>query len=164
MPQLDPSSYVSQVFWLLVSFFLMLVMMKFVVIPRISIAIEERKRNIESYVKKAEKLQQEALASLEKYNAMIDEAKQTAEEQTKKAETELKSFIEEKSAETSEMLAAKIADNEKIIADERREALDEIANISQNAAFMIVQKLGLENLQKSDIKDVAESLRGQQND
>ena len=66
MPQLDPSSYVSQVFWLLVSFFLMLVMMKFVVIPRISVAIEERKRNIESYVKKAEKLQQEALASLEK--------------------------------------------------------------------------------------------------
>jgi len=164
MPQLDPSSYVSQVFWLLVSFFLMLGMMKFIVIPRIAVAIEKRKRSIESYVKKAEKLQEEALLSLEKYNKLTEEAKKIAENQTADAQEKIKRFVEEKSAETSKNLADKISENERIIAEERKETLEEIANISKDAAFIIVQKLGLSDVKKNDVEQAMQELRSNNND
>ena len=112
MPQLDTSTYVSQVFWLVVSFCLLLMIMRFVIVPRIRVVLDARARYIENYIRKAEKLQENALASLEKYDRTIAEAKIRAKEASLSAEAEMEAFVQGKTAETMNMLEEKIAESE----------------------------------------------------
>ena len=146
MPQLEISTYSSQIFWLIVSFSLMLIMMRFVIVPKISSIIDKRNRYIENYINKAEKLQKEALISLEKYNSAIDKAKKSADDKAKEAQKELEEFIALKSQETAEKLNAKIAENEKILAEQRELALKESYVAAENLTAVILKKVGLEDI------------------
>ena len=58
MPQFNFATFVPQIFWLIVSFLLMLILMKCIIVPRLSGIAEARKHYIENYIKKAEKLQE----------------------------------------------------------------------------------------------------------
>ena len=47
MPQLDTSSFTSQLFWLIICFFSMMFIMSKFIIPKISEIMEQRQRKIE---------------------------------------------------------------------------------------------------------------------
>jgi len=71
MPQFNPSFYVSQVFWLLLSFGFLYVMMSMLICPMIEEVLKERERHIRKTVSQAEKLNREALALHQRYQAYI---------------------------------------------------------------------------------------------
>ena len=54
MPQLDTSSYFSQLFWMLVCFCCLWALLSTFVIPKIADAMEQRKRKIDEYIQKAD--------------------------------------------------------------------------------------------------------------
>ena len=152
MPQLNPSTYISQIFWLLVNFLLLLTIMRFVIVPRIKGIIEERRKNIEGYIRKAEKLQEEALLSLEKYNKAIDKAKKTAEDINLSAGTEIEKFIKEKTEQTSAELNAKILESEKILQQEKIAAINEAKAKAEEVSFVLIKKIGLSNINEEDVR------------
>lgn len=53
MPQLDTSTFTSQLFWLIVCFFSMLFIMSRFIVPRIADILEQRQRKIDGYLNKA---------------------------------------------------------------------------------------------------------------
>ena len=67
MPQLDTSTFTSQLFWLVVCFFSMMFIMSKFIIPKIADIMEQRQRKIHGYLNKAADLKEQAEAALRKY-------------------------------------------------------------------------------------------------
>ena len=60
MPQLDTSTFTSQLFWLVVCFFSMMFIMSKFIIPKIADIMEQRQRKIDGYLNKAADLKEQA--------------------------------------------------------------------------------------------------------
>ncbi|MBR6355406.1 MAG: hypothetical protein IKR92_01000 [Alphaproteobacteria bacterium] len=151
MPQLDVSSYISQMFWLLLSFCALWFLLSTFIVPKLADVVEQRKRKIDEYVQKAEALNAQAQKSLEKYNETISLAEQQAEEDRNKGKEELKAYLQKTEADMAVNLNKKIADNEFMLATEKSNTLQQIEVIAQDLAYQIVQKLGFTNIRKQDI-------------
>ncbi len=156
MPQLDLSTFASQAFWMVLSFCLLWILLSIFVTPKIADVLEQRKRKIDDYIHKAEKLNQQAKASLAKYEQALNEAKQKAAASIAENQKESASFLAAEEKLLNERLNKQIADSEFKLATEKKETLLQIESLSQNLAFEIVQKLGFTNISKKDIIDAAD--------
>ena len=71
MPQLDPEFWVSQIFWLTITFgTLFLVLSKFI-LPRISRNLEQRRLQILENIETAEKQRERSEKNLKEFNEII---------------------------------------------------------------------------------------------
>ncbi len=151
MPQLDPSSYISQFFWMLVCFCTLWALLSFFVIPKIADITEQRKRKIDEYIQKADALNKQAKESLEKYHAVLMQAEQTSQAEMQKGKDELNRYLHNAEADLSQRLNKKIADNEFTLAKEKKDTLQQIETIAVDLAYEIVQKLGFSQISKEDV-------------
>lgn len=156
MPQLDVSSYISQMFWLLLSFCALWFLLSVFIVPKLADVVEQRKRKIDEYVQKAEALNAQAQKSLEKYNETIAMAEKQAEADKNKGKEELQAYLQKTEANMAEHLNKKIADNEFMLATEKSNTLQQIEVIAQDLAYQIVQKLGFANIRRQDITELAQ--------
>ena len=78
MPQLDPSTFGSQLFWLLVCFGALYLVLSFIVIPRISNTLTARAETLEGDLAEAEKLRGQAETALKAYEDALAEARSRA--------------------------------------------------------------------------------------
>ena len=148
MPQLEPSSFISQIFWLTISFFSLWFVMSFFIVPRIVAIIDERQQKIDTDIQKAEKVNQKALDILKRYETTLEKAQDEIDEKVSFQKAEIEAAAELKKAEISQYLSQKIIDNEKLIKKEREETLLSAEKIADQISEMILKKLGLK-----DIKD-----------
>ena len=134
MPQLDFATYLSQAFWLIVCFcFLWAVLANFIT-PKIADIQEQRKRKIDDFIQKADKL---------------------AEKQKEAGKSELKNYLDEAERKSAIKLGKKIADSELLVAKEKKETMQQIEIIAQDLSFDIVQKLGFSHISKQDIANIS---------
>lgn len=75
MPQLDPSSFLSQLFWLVISFTLLYVVLTFVLLPRIRSILENRQFTIDKGLTEARLFRDQAQAALLDYQSALSEAR-----------------------------------------------------------------------------------------
>ena len=78
MPQLDPASFSSQLFWLAVCFGTMLLVLSVFVLPRITRTLTARQGQIDGDLEAAEKLRADAEAALAAYDAALQQARNNA--------------------------------------------------------------------------------------
>ena len=155
MPQLDLSTFASQAFWMVLCFSLLWIMVSVFITPKITDVLEQRKRKIDDYIRKAEKLNQQAKTSLEKYEQALNEAKIKASADIAANQKESAAFLAAEEKMLNERLNKQIADSEFKLATEKKETQQQIESLSQNLAFEIVQKLGFTQISKEDIADAA---------
>lgn len=155
MPQLNWSTFASQAFWLIVCFCALWAMLALWVMPRLADVIEQRKRKIVDYVQKADSFNTAAKNSLNKYNETLANAKVYAEKQLDEGRAEIKKQLDATNRQMTEKLNKKIADNELLLATEKKETLMQIEDIAQDLAHSILQKLGFMNITRQDIAKVA---------
>ena len=155
MPQLDLSTYASQAFWMVLCFSLLWLLLSIFITPKIADVLEQRKRKIDDYIRKAEKLNQQAKASLEKYEQTLNVAKAKAAADIAANQKESAAFLAEEERLLNERLNKQIADSEFKLAKEKKETMQQIQNLSQNLAFDIVQKLGFAQITENDVEAVA---------
>ena len=79
MPQLDVSSFPTQVVWLVISFVALYVLMATVGLPRIGAIIEARRSRIDGDLDKAAKMKAEAEAVISAYERALAEARAEAQ-------------------------------------------------------------------------------------
>jgi len=75
MPQLDPTYWASQVFWLTIIFSAIYFLIAKIFVPKIKGNIDARESQIRKDIDEANSLKEEADRKLLKYNGLIDEAK-----------------------------------------------------------------------------------------
>src|SRR4051794_40148643 len=75
MPQLDPSTYAPQLFWLLITFVLLYVLMKWLALPRVGKAIEARRERLDGDLARAAALKEQAETVLAEYERSLAPAR-----------------------------------------------------------------------------------------
>ena len=156
LPQLDLSTYSSQIFWLLLCFCLLWLMVSVFITPKIADVVEQRKRKINEYIKKADSLNSQAKLALDNYNETLAQAEKKAEQEIAKEQNKLKDYLKNTENKMSAELNKKIADNEFILAKEKKNTLQQIESIAEDLAFDIVQKLGFSAITRQDIAKVSQ--------
>ena len=98
----------------------------------------------------------QAKEALNKYNAALAEAENTAQNEMQNGKAELKAYLDDAENKMTAKLNRKIADNEFLLAKEKKNTLQQIENISEDLAFEIVQKLGFSNITRQEIALIAQ--------
>ncbi len=155
MPQLEISSYITQIFWVITTFIIFWMIMDYVLIPKISETIEARKRKYDDFIMKAEEINKKALATLERYETTLAAAKLKASEQIKSNEDALKIMIEEREDEINQQLKTKIAEHEEKLIADKAATLSKIEELSEIAAATIIKQLDIKTITEIDIQQVA---------
>ena len=75
LPQFDPSTYPSQIFWLLLTFGILYTVFSKKILPTLSNIIETRQNHIQGNLDTAEKLKNEAEASQAAYEALLNNSR-----------------------------------------------------------------------------------------
>ena len=155
MPQFDISTYVTQIFWVVVVFSVFWFTMDRLILPKIRDIVEERKKRYNDLVLKTEKISKKAFEALNEYNEMITAAKEKAAEEIKQKELELKEIIEKKEEEFEKKLEEKIKDSRDKLEKEKKEILGKVEDLAEVVAFNITQKMDIKNITIEDIKEIS---------
>lgn len=141
MPQLDPSSYASQLFWLTVTFvFLYLILARFI-LPRVQTVLEGREGRISGDLSLADALKNEAEASKAAYEKSLHDAKHAAQTMIADARKTMNAEAAEQQAKLDKDLAVKIAEAERAIETSRKHALDQLVPVTADLTCAIVETL-----------------------
>ena len=158
MPQLDTSTFTSQLFWLVVCFFSMMFIMSKFIIPKIADITAQRQRKIDGYLNKAADLKEQAEAALRKYQNALAAATEKADKSLADTKDEMNRLISDKQSELEARLQKKIKEGEKEINAGKEEALKQIKAVSEDLALDIIKKIGISGIKASDIKAAIKDL------
>ena len=124
MPQLDPASYPSQLFWLVLTFVPLLLILWKVALPKVGAALEARRARIDADLDRAAKLKDEAGAVLAAYQKSLAAAHEAARAELKKVADQAAGEAARRQAELGATLAAQVKDAETRIAAAKDAALE----------------------------------------
>ena len=152
MPQLNPEFFVSQLFWLVVTFSFLFVFLWRVSLPRIGNVLDKRERKITEDLTAAKELQAEASQIQEEIEKQLKRARTDASEMIKsssialqdKAQTELKKLDKE--------LETKIDESAKAIDKSKSESVSQIQDQIHQITKLTLSKVATFNVSDDEIK------------
>lgn len=130
MPQLDPSSYASQIFWLAITFLIFLLICWKVALPKIGRVLEERRQRIAGDLEEARTLRDEAERVLADYEEAVAKARNDAQAIVRKTAGEAQERAHHEHERLGAQIGTMIGEAEDRIDKARDEA---IANVNQVA-------------------------------
>ena len=158
MPQLDPEFWISQIFWLTITFgFLYLVLSKFI-LPKISSNLELRKSQIQENIEAAEKQREGCEAKLKEYEEIIFKSKLEAKNIFKNAREKVIKDINSKKEILDKQINDEINDAEKEIETLKNVAAEKINKIAIETSSDILRKLIGTEINKSSISAIVDDL------
>jgi F-type H+-transporting ATPase subunit b len=141
MPQLNPESFPSQLFWLAVTFFVLYVLMAWVGIPRLAAVIEARRRRREDDLARAAEMQAAAEAANQEFQRAMAEARAQAQAVLKETSDRLSAEAAERQRALAAALAEQLDEAERRIAATKQQALAEVRGIAVDVGRSVVEKL-----------------------
>jgi len=141
LPQLDISTWPSQLFWLVVLFTAGYILMAKFVTPRIGSVLEERRAKLDEDLGKARSASEDAARIRAEYEADLDAARTAAAETAKQAAAEATKQADASDAKIAKKLAEKVAKAEAKLATARSEAMANLNNVAAEAALAAVAQL-----------------------
>ena len=153
MPQLEITTYPSQIFWLVVSFLILYLIMSRIIIPRISSVIKSRETEIKNNIHISEQMYKDT----EIINNEYEETKKNIENEARGIINHLKETTSKKINNSTELLKKrleqKLEKNEQEIINKKKKVLKEIKKISLNLSEEIIKKLSnKKKLKKNTLK------------
>jgi len=141
MPQLDVSTFPTQLFWLLVSFVLLYLAMAWLGLPRVGRIIAQRRGRIDGDLEKAGQMKAEAEAVIAAYERALSEARAQAQQTLKETTERLNAQSAERQRHIAEKLAGETAAAERRIDAAKTAALADIRNVAVDVARAAAAKL-----------------------
>jgi F-type H+-transporting ATPase subunit b len=148
-------------FWTLLLFGLTLVVLNKLVFPRISEALDRRRRAIDESISAAERTKREADELLEEYRARLREAREQAEEIVVRARKASDSVADQAKAEASKQREELLAATRRDIEAETRRALEEIRKEVANLTVIATEKVTRKSLTPDDHRRLIEEALGE---
>ena len=141
MPQLDPTSFSSQLFWLAVTFTVLYIFMDKMLIPRIRNVLEKRQTQIEHDINAAEKAKNDAEKARQSYESDLTEARINGNKTIAEAQSTIDRMVAEQNTKLDEKLAKQMAKSEEQIAAQADKAKAEIEPLATELAGLIAESL-----------------------
>ena len=158
MPQLNPEFWVSQVFWLILTFgFLFIILSKFI-LPKISNNLELRKSQILENIEKAEKQKIESENKIKEYETLINNSKSEARNYFNEARKKIIQDINKKREKIEDEINQEMQNAEKEIIELKKSSPEKINRIATETSVHLIKQLIGEEINNSSISAIVEDL------
>jgi len=158
MPQLNPEFWVSQIFWLTLTFGILYVVLSKLILPKISNNLELRKSQIQENIEAAEKQRESSELKLKEFDEIILKSKLEAKNIFKEAREKVLKEINLKKETLDKQIDEEIKKVELEINDLKKSAPDKINKIAIQTSSEIVKKLIGAEVNNSSISAIVEDL------
>ena len=155
MPQLDPSTFGSQLFWLAICFITLYLVMALVVVPRITGTMGARADQLDSDLAEAEALRNKAEAALKAYEEALAEARTKALGLAQEMRAEVQAETDRQKAELDAKLAEQATAADARLAAARDAAMDGLRDAAKDIVGDVMGAIGAD---KADDGDIAKAL------
>ncbi|MFT3732303.1 MAG: F0F1 ATP synthase subunit B' [Hyphomicrobium sp.] len=161
LPQLNPHTFETQLFWLAVTFLGLFFVMAKIALPRIGEVIEERQDRIKRDLDAAARLKGETDKALAEYEKALADARTNASGIAKETREKLAAETEAERHRVDEQIAVKLREADTRIAATKSKAVSAIGDIATDTARAVVEKLIGENVPADDVKKVLRPVAGE---
>jgi F-type H+-transporting ATPase subunit b len=158
MPQLNPEFWVSQIFWLTLTFGILYVVLSKIILPKISVNLESRKSEIQENIEAAENQRQKSESKLLEYNKILSKSKLEAKNIFKDAREKAMQDINSKKEVLNNQIDDEIKKAEQEIVLLKKTAPEKINKIAIDTSSELVQKLIGADINNSSISAIVEDL------
>ena len=152
LPQLDITTWPSQLFWLVVTFVIGYILISSLVAPSISSVLENRSTKISDDLETAKKAQDNAKEVYTSYEESLSEARSQAAIAAAKALEEAKAETASRDAAINKKLAASAKKAEARLSKMRDEALSSLEDLATETSQKIIAELTPVKVTKAVVK------------
>jgi len=156
MPQLNPEFWVSQIFWLILTFGILYLVLSKIVLPKISENLETRKSQIVENIETAEKQRKESEDKIKQFEKIILESKIEAKNLFNEKRQKVLEDIAKKRSALEEDIDSEISAAEVEINKLRNTSGDKINKIAIETSSELIRQLIGEDVNSSSISAIVE--------
>lgn len=160
MPQFDPSSFISQLFWLLITFGILFFFLGRIALPRLASVLEQRERVVQDDLERAEALKKEADDAIAAFEAALAEAREQGHAALKAAQDEVSAMVTKRNGELAAEIAERIKTAEARIQSARDEAMNSVQDIATETAVAAVSRLSGVDVKADEAAKTVSALGG----
>jgi len=158
MPQLNPEFWISQIFWLTLTFGILYIVLAKLILPKISANLELRKSQIQENIEAAEKQRESSETKLKEYDNIVFKSKLEAQNILKAAREKLIKEINSKKDNLDKQIDEEIKKAESEINIFKKSAPEKINKIAIDTSSELVKKLIGAEVNNSSISAIVDDL------
>jgi F-type H+-transporting ATPase subunit b len=158
MPQLNPEFWISQIFWLTLTFGILYIVLSKLILPKISDNLESRKSQILENIEAAEKQRQNSEEKLKEYEEIVSKSKMEAKNIFNQAREKALKDISAKKDVLDKQIDDEIGKAEQEIKELQKGAADKINKIAIETSSELIQKLIGAEVNNSSISAIVDDL------
>tara|TARA_B100001121_G_scaffold35691_1_gene30372 strand:- start:81 stop:671 length:591 start_codon:yes stop_codon:yes gene_type:complete len=158
MPQLNPEFWVSQIFWLTITFGTLYIVLSKLILPKISANLELRKSQIQENIEAAEKQKQNSEIKLKEFDDIILKSKLEAKDIFKDARERVIKDINAKREILEKQIDEEIKKAEQEIEVLKKNSPEKINKIAIETSSELVKKLIGAEVNNSSISAIVSEL------
>jgi F-type H+-transporting ATPase subunit b len=158
MPQLNPEFWISQIFWLTLTFGILYVVLSKLILPKISANLELRKSQIQENIEAAEKQKVSSESKFKEYENIVLKSKLEAQNVFKTAREKIIKDINTKKESLDKQIEEEIKKAEKEIDILKKDAPEKINRIAIETSSELVKKLIGAEVNNSSISAIVDDL------
>ena len=159
MPQLEVSTYISQIFWLIVCFGFLYYLLSKKALPRVAEVLEARADRIRADLDEAQRLKTDAEEAFTRYEQVVAEAQGKAQAQLADVQAKLQAEAAEAQAKLDEKLTKQVAEAEARISKARADALNELDDAALSTAQAAAERLAGLKISTTDARAALEAVQ-----
>ena len=158
MPQLNPEFWVSQIFWLTLTFGILYIGLSKLILPKISANLESRKSQIQENIEAADKQRESSETKLKEYDEIILKSKLEAKNIFKDAREKTLKDINSKREILDKQIDEEVKNAEKEIEILRKSAPEKINKIAVDTSSELLKRLIGTDVNNSSISAIVDDL------
>jgi len=158
MPQLDPTYWASQAFWLILVFTILYISISKFYLPKIKGNLDDRENKIKEDLDNANKFKENSEAKIKEYETILENAKKEVVKIHLESKNNLNKNIQLKKEAMEKEIEKEIFKAQKEIIELKKNSISSIQNISINIASNIIENISGDKLNESSIKATVDEI------
>ena len=158
MPQLDPTYWLSQAFWLILVFSILYISISKFYLPKIKDNLDNRENKIKEDLENANKFKEQSEAKIKEYEMILENAKKEVHKIHFESKNLLDKDIQSKKEKIEKEIEEEIFKAQKEILELKKNSISSIQSISENIASNIIENISGDKLNESSIKATVEDI------
>jgi len=158
MPQLDPTYWASQTFWLVLVFSILYLSISKFFLPKIKKNLNDRDNKIKEDLDEAGNLKNLSEKKLKEYEEIIENSKREVTKIILESKNNLNKDIQNKKNEMEKEIENEISKAQKEILNLKKDSISSINAISQEITSNIIEKILGDRMNESSIKAAVEEI------
>jgi F-type H+-transporting ATPase subunit b len=158
MPQLDPTYWASQAFWLILIFTILYISIARFYLPKIKNNLDNRENKIKDDLDAANKFKELSELKLKEYENILEDSKKEVVKIHIESKNKLDKDIQAKKNTMEKEIENEITKAQKEIAELKKNSISDIQNISRDIASNIIENISGDKLNESSITAAVEDV------